>query len=153
MRYLFSCARNYIIETHASGASMWKSMENNIEFILTHPNGWEGLQQQQIRHAARIAGLIPGKKKRASRIHLLTEGEASLHFCVTHMLASDSLSKLPISTDELEEEVEEESEHQGIAIIDAGGGTIDLSAYSVKLSFPRDFKEIAPAECKTARDI
>ena len=153
MRYLFSCARNYIIETHASGASMWKSVENNIEFILTHPNGWEGLQQQQIRHAAKIAGLIPGKKKRARRIHLLTEGEASLHFCVTHMLVPDSLSKLPIvSTDELEEDVEEESEHQGIVIIDAGGGTIDLSAYSIKLSPPREFKEIAPAECKASRD-
>jgi hypothetical protein len=153
MRYLFSCARNYIIESHASGASMWKSMENNIEFILTHPNGWEGLQQQQIRHAARIAGLIPGKRKHASRIHLLTEGEASLHFCVTHMLALDSLSgKLPIvSTDELEE-AEEAEEHQGIVIIDAGGGTIDLSAYSIKLSPPREFKEIAPAECKTSRD-
>ena len=152
MRYLFGCARNYIIESHASGASMWKSMENNIEFILTHPNGWEGLQQQQIRHAAKIAGLVPGKKKRASRIHLLTEGEASLHFCVTHILASDSLSKLPIvGTDEVEE-FEEESEHQGVVIIDAGGGTIDLSAYSIKLSPPREFKEIAPAECKTSRD-
>jgi hypothetical protein len=64
MRYLFNCARNYIIESHASGASMWRSMENNIEFILTHPNGWEGLQQQQIRHAAKIAGLIPGKNMR-----------------------------------------------------------------------------------------
>jgi hypothetical protein len=70
------------------------------------------------------------------------------------MLLSDSLSKLPIaSPDELEEEIEEELEHQGIVIIDAGGGTIDLSAYSVKLSLPRDFKEIAPAECKTVRDI
>ena len=56
--YLFGCARNYIIETHASGVSMWKSMENSIKFILTHPNGWEGSQ-----HAAKIAGLIPGKKK------------------------------------------------------------------------------------------
>jgi hypothetical protein len=63
-------------------------------------------------------------------------------------LALDSLSgKLPIvSTDELEE-AEEAEEHQGIVIIDAGGGTIDLSAYSIKLSPPREFKEIAPAEC------
>ncbi|KAG6369857.1 hypothetical protein JVT61DRAFT_13417 [Boletus reticuloceps] len=38
MRYLFDCARTYIIESHASGASMWRSMENNIKFILTHPN-------------------------------------------------------------------------------------------------------------------
>ena len=125
-------------------------MENNIEFILTHPNGWEGLQQQQIRRAAETAGLVPSGNEHASRIHLLTEGEASLHFCVTHVLASDSFSNLPIvQSDDLEEEVGEVSEHQGIIIIDAGGGTIDLSAYSVKLSPPREFKEIAPAECKT----
>ncbi|KAI9573190.1 hypothetical protein HD554DRAFT_2059660 [Boletus coccyginus] len=149
MRYLFSCARNYIIESHASGASMWRSMENKIEFILTHPNGWEGLQQQHIRRAAEIAGLVPGGEENSGRIHLLTEGEASLHFCVTHVLASDPLSQVPIlSSDDPEEEVEEESEHQGIVIIDAGGGTIDLSAYSVKLSPPKEFKEIAPAECR-----
>ncbi|KAI9573191.1 hypothetical protein HD554DRAFT_2059675 [Boletus coccyginus] len=150
MRYLFNCARNYIIESHANGVSMWMSMENNIEFILTHPNGWEGLQQQQIRRAANIAGLVPSsKKKRASQIHLLTEGEASLHFCVTHVLASNSVSNLRIlSSEDLEEEAEEESEHQGIVIIDAGGGTIDLSAYSLKLSLPQEFEEIAPAECR-----
>ena len=150
MRYLFTCARTYIIESHASGASMWKSLENNIEFILTHPNGWEGLQQQQIRHAAKIAELIPGADEHTTRIHLLTEGEASLHFCA-NVLVSDSLSKLPIvNTEDLEEEVDEVSEsgQQGVVIIDAGGGTIDLSAYSVKLSPPREFKEIAPAECK-----
>ncbi|KAG9312272.1 hypothetical protein JVU11DRAFT_7575 [Chiua virens] len=148
MQYLFNCARTYITESHASGVSMWKSMESNIEFILTHPNGWEGLQQQQIRHAGKIAGLIPGKNKHAKRLHLLTEGEASLHFCV-HVLASDSLSKVPIvNADDPEEQSDEESEHQGVVIIDAGGGTIDLSAYSIKLSSPREFKEIAPAECR-----
>ena len=148
MRYLFTCARNYITESHASGASMWKSLENNIEFVLTHPNGWEGPQQQQIRRAAEIAGLIPSGGKHADRIHLLTEGEASLHFCVTRVLASDLLSKLAIAhPGDLENADKEESDHQGIIVIDAGGGTIDLSAYSVKLSPPRAFKEIAPAEC------
>ena len=150
MRYLFSCARSYITESHASGTSMWRSLENNnnIDFILTHPNGWEGLQQQQIRRAAEIAGLVPSGDEHAGRIHLLTEGEASLQFCVTHLLSSDSLNNTPIVSNGFEEEVEENSENQGIVIIDAGGGTIDLSAYSVRLSPPREFKEIAPAECK-----
>ena len=147
MRYLFNCTRNYIIESEASGNSMWKSMEKSIEFIRTHPNGWEGLQQQQIRRAAKIASLIPGENEHTSRIHLLTEGEASLHFCA-NVLASDLLSKLPImSTEDSAEEVDEGPEQQRVIIIDAGGGTIDLSAYSVKLSPPREFKEIAPAEC------
>ena len=155
MRYLFSCAHNYIIESHASGASVWQSIEHNIKFILTHPNGWEGLQQQQISHAAKLAELIPGKKKKhTSWIHLLTEGEASLYFCIAHMMASDSLSNLLIiNSDKLEETVEEDLEHQGIVIIDAGGGTIDLSAYSIKLSFPRDFKEIVPTECKAFKAL
>ena len=162
MRYLFTCARKYIIESHASGPSLWKSLEKSIEFIITHPNGWEGLQQQNIRQAAVIAEFIPSGDEHSHRIHLLTEGEASLHFCVARVLTSETLSHLAIvQSDNVEEEEEDEededededeeededSDHQGIIIIDAGGGTIDLSAYSVKLSPPKEFKEIAPAEC------
>ncbi|KIJ08851.1 hypothetical protein PAXINDRAFT_88280 [Paxillus involutus ATCC 200175] len=150
MRYLFTCARTYIVESHANGASLWRSVENSIEFVLTHPNGWEGLQQQQIRQAAGLAGLIPSEDEHRPRIHLLTEGEASLHFCVNNVLASESLSNLPIACSEHEEDVKEveEPEHQGIIIIDAGGGTVDLSAYSMKPPPPTSFEEIAPAECR-----
>ncbi|KAH0827069.1 hypothetical protein J3R83DRAFT_4753 [Lanmaoa asiatica] len=82
-------------------------------------------------HAAEIAGLMPSGDEHASRIHPLMEAEANLHFCVTHVPASDSLSTLPIvGSDKLGEEVEKEPEHQGMVIIDAGGGTIDLSANS-----------------------
>ncbi|OAX34642.1 hypothetical protein K503DRAFT_859084 [Rhizopogon vinicolor AM-OR11-026] len=102
MRYLFQCARTYIEESHLN---LWRSVENSIEFVLTHPNGWEGPQQQQIRRAAELA----------------------------------AVSDFPV-----EEEVQ--SGNQGVVIVDAGGGTIDLSAYSMKLS-PTSFEEIAPAEC------
>ena len=87
MKYLFDCARNYIVESHASGASMWISLEDQIEFVLTHPNGWEGPQQQHIRRAAEFAGLVPGGEKGQSQLHLLTEGEASLHYCMSTVLA------------------------------------------------------------------
>jgi hypothetical protein len=80
MRYLFQCARTYIQE---SESILWGSMQNSIEFVLTHPNGWEGLQQQEIRRAAELAGLISPNEQ--SHIHLLTEGEASLHFCVANV--------------------------------------------------------------------
>ncbi|KAF9234835.1 hypothetical protein BU15DRAFT_78668 [Melanogaster broomeanus] len=124
MKYLCTCARRYIVETHLSGADMWTTVEDHIEFVLTHPNGWEGPQQQQI------------------------QGEASLHFCVTQVLASDSLSGTPIACPEDPEEVLDNSGPQGVVIIDAGGGTIDLSAYSMRLSPPTSFEEIAPAECR-----
>ena len=92
--YLFNCARNFIVESHASGASMWKSFGNRIEFVLTHPNGWEGPQQQQIRQAAELAGLVPSGEKGQLQLHLLTEGEASLHFCMMTTLASGMVSEL-----------------------------------------------------------
>jgi len=146
MQYLFRCARSYIEESHASGSNLWRSLENRIEFVLTHPNGWEGPQQKQIRLAAVLAGLVPSTEDGMARVHLLTEGEASLHYCVANILASDTLSKTPIIASGDAEE-EDSSTSQGVVVIDAGGGTIDLSAYSMTLS-PTVIEEVAPAECK-----
>ncbi|KAG2043946.1 hypothetical protein BDR03DRAFT_940321 [Suillus americanus] len=143
MRYLFQCARTYIQESHLN---FWRSVENSIEFVLTHPNGWEGQQQQQIRRAAELAGLISSKEEQ-SHVHLLTEGEASLHFCVTNVIASDTFSKTPLDVSDYFDDEEDQSDSQGVVVVDAGGGTIDLSAYSMKLS-PTSFEEIAPAECE-----
>jgi hypothetical protein len=142
MRYLFQCVRTYIQESHLN---LWGSVENSIEFVFTHSNGWEGLQQQQIRRAAELAGLIPSKEEQ-SHVHLLTEGEASLHFCITNVITSDAFSS-PIAVSNFPVEEEVQSGSQGVVIIDAGAGTIDLSAYSMQLS-PPSFEEIAPAECR-----
>lgn len=144
MRYLFQCARTYIQESHLN---FWSSVENSIEFVLTHPNGWEGQQQQQIRRAVELAGLISSKEEQ-SHVHLLTEGEASLHFCVTNVIASNILSTTPIDASEYSDEEDDQPDSQGVIVVDAGGGTIDLSAYSMKLS-PTSFEEIAPAECES----
>lgn len=92
LRYLYQCAKSYIRETHISGTSIWESVENQIEFILTHPNGWEGAQQNQMRQAAVNGGLIPDTVEGRSRVHFVTEGEASLHFCVCNGLATESLT-------------------------------------------------------------
>ncbi|KIK93924.1 hypothetical protein PAXRUDRAFT_486029 [Paxillus rubicundulus Ve08.2h10] len=149
MRYLFTCARTHIVESHANGASLWRSVENRIEFVLTHPNGWEGLQQQQIRQAAELAGLIPSGDKHQARIRLLTEGEASLHFFVNNPLASEVLSKMTIvSSGRPVGYYVKKPKQQGVVVIDAGGGVVNLSAYSMKLSSPMSFEEVAPAECR-----
>ncbi|EGN92781.1 hypothetical protein SERLA73DRAFT_116909 [Serpula lacrymans var. lacrymans S7.3] len=130
MRYLFQCAENYIKETHANGPDMWESIKTNIDFVLSHPNGWEGAQQSQIRRAAVLAGLVPDTPDGQDKIQLVTEGEASLHFCIGSNLAADAMK-----------------DNQGVIIVDAGGGTIDVSAYYMTMS-PVSFEEIAPAECR-----
>jgi len=89
MHYLYECARKYIEEVQANGANMLRSVEHTTEFVLSHPNGWEGPQQTQIRNAAVMAGLVPDTPEGRSKIHLVTEGEASLHYCLGSGLAVD----------------------------------------------------------------
>ena len=91
LRYLFQCARNYIETTHASGTELWNSVKDRTEIVLSHPNGWEGPQQSQMRQAAVLAGLIPDSPDGQDRLQLVTEGEASLHFCVRNGFATDAM--------------------------------------------------------------
>ena len=91
LRYLFSCAREYICSTHANGESLWSSVEDRIEFVLSHPNGWEGLQQGKMRQAAVMAGLVPNNAAGHARVHFVTEGEASLNFCIQSDLTEESM--------------------------------------------------------------
>ena len=96
LRYMYACARTYIEESHANGTDLWTSVEGEIQFILTHPNGWEGFQQAQIREACIKADLIPDTTAGRSRIAFVTEGEASLHFAIKHRLP-DQATKVSFS--------------------------------------------------------
>jgi hypothetical protein len=89
LRYLFQCADSYIQQTHANGHVLWASVEHDIDYVLSHPNGWEGFQQAQMRKAAVLAGLIPDDATGHSRISFVTEGEASLHFSIENGLPPD----------------------------------------------------------------
>ncbi|KAK0481095.1 hypothetical protein EDD18DRAFT_1203722 [Armillaria luteobubalina] len=136
--YLFECTKTFILDTHQNAASIWKSVEDSIEFVLSHPNGWEGSQQSKMREAAIDAGLIPNDDGGHLRIHFVTEGEASLHFCVNQGL---------------EHHIQDE---EGVVIVDAGGGTIDISTYSSVQSPNADsyaFEEISAPACNFAGSI
>jgi hypothetical protein len=145
LHYLYECTGNFIKETHASGERLWTSLEGQAEFVLTHPNGWEGPQQAQMRKAAVHGGLILDNIDGHSRIHFVREGEASLHYCSGNDYASDAIKVetfFPVRT----HNIDSSQSGQGVIIADAGGGTIDLSAYYMKDS-PSMFEEIAPALC------
>lgn len=130
LAYLFNCTRTYIQETHPAGAQFWSSIAQNIDFVLTHPNGWEGRQQSLMRLAAVQAKLVPNSDAGRARVSFVTEGEASLHFCLNKGLISANKN------------------NKGIIIVDAGGGTIDLSAYSeLKSDGKVSYVESAAALC------
>jgi hypothetical protein len=92
LTYLYRCTRIFITDTHANGAALWNAVENDIQFVLSHPNGWEGAQQTKMRRAAVYGALIPDTNEGKARIRFVTEGEASLHACVLNGLAADVLS-------------------------------------------------------------
>jgi hypothetical protein len=89
--YLFHCAKRYITGFYPNGGALWTGLEDDMEFVLTHPNGWEGEQQHKMRLAAIKAGLIPNTTAGRRRLQFVTEGEASLHFCIMNGLATDHL--------------------------------------------------------------
>jgi len=128
-KYLFMCAESYIREHHPTLA--WSSIEDSVEYIFTHPNAWQTVQDQLYRQAIERAGLIPSTPEGRSRVYVITDGEASLHFCVANLLNLETPNQ---------------STPQGVVIIDAGGATIDLSMFSMTFN-PISYKEVAPAEC------
>ena len=91
MRYLFDSTKAILISSHESGQSRWNSVSRNIELVLTHPNGWGGPQQSQLRAAAVQANIVPDTLEGRSRVHFVTEGEASFNFCATHTRAGENL--------------------------------------------------------------
>lgn len=91
LSYLFSCARRYISETYSNGDTLWEAVARRIEFVLSHPNGWEGYQQDRMRKAVVMGGLVPNTADGRERIHFVSEGEASLNFCIQSGLIDDKL--------------------------------------------------------------
>ncbi|KAF5373782.1 hypothetical protein D9758_000895 [Tetrapyrgos nigripes] len=124
--YLMSCTSKFIKEAMPGGEVVWARIQNSIEFVLTHPNGWGGLEQQQLREAAVAANLIQDTGDDHNRIHFVAEGEASLHFCIMSGL------NMPKA---------------GVIIADAGGGTVDLSSYS-RVQGRTRYEELVAPVCK-----
>jgi hypothetical protein len=117
--------------------------------VLTHPNGWELREQSKMRQSAIKAGLVSDMSA-THRVHFVSEGEASLHFCMMKSaLDSDalpvSLNCIVYQSSWLSSSLQDGS---GCIIVDAGGGTVDISAYS-KGSESNQVQEIAPSKCKS----
>ncbi|KDR71230.1 hypothetical protein GALMADRAFT_796078 [Galerina marginata CBS 339.88] len=131
LKYLFQCASSYIQVAHANGESLWEDLKGDVEFVLSHPNGWEGTEQTQMRKAALRAGLIPDTEAGHSRLSFVTEGEASLHSSVRNGLPDGVMTN-----------------GEGVIIVDAGGGTIDISSYCRTTEVSKHtFEEIAVPQC------
>jgi len=91
MRYLFDSAKALFKDSEPNGELRWNSVSNNIRLVLSHPNGWGGSQQAQLRTAAVKAGIVPDTTVGHSSVQFVTEGEANFNFCATQTEAGKSL--------------------------------------------------------------
>ncbi|KAF8651107.1 hypothetical protein AX16_004882 [Volvariella volvacea WC 439] len=130
MEYLFHRAKDYITEAEAArGHNIWNAKR---DIVLAHPNGWTGAQQDMMRRAAIIANIIPDTDEGRNTITFVTEGEASLHYCVTNGIVPETLP-----------------DNSSVLVVDAGGGTIDISGYKKKSLHGKKikFEEVSIPQC------
>lgn len=73
------CAEKFISESYPGGAL--SPLCYDREYVVSHPNGWESVEQQMLRQACLQASLI--ESLGSKNLHLVTEGESSLHFCLS----------------------------------------------------------------------
>ncbi|EUC60271.1 heat shock 70 kDa protein 12A [Rhizoctonia solani AG-3 Rhs1AP] len=118
MGYLFKHTKSYFEDRIVDGKQIWSKYKTTMDIIIAHPNGW-GLRQQVFLRSAMVAtDLIPADQA-SRRIRFVTEAEASLHYCIYH---TNLGSRLIPGTD--------------LIICDAGGSTVDTSAYSIVSARP-----------------
>ena len=96
-KYLHRAAYDYIkFYCGGWGEAVWCSVEGDIHFVLSHPNGWAGQQQAKLRKAAVLVQLIPNMAHGYSRISFVTEGEAYLQFAIEHGLSGGVIKVITI---------------------------------------------------------
>jgi hypothetical protein len=150
MGYLFDSTKALFKASESNGELKWDSVSNSIELVLTHPNGWGGPQQAQLRTAAIRAGIVPDNPAGRSRVHFVTEGEASFNFCATHTQPGKDIKvchTVPSGAGFLKRSQAGEQ----VLIIDAGGGTIDISTYTVLKNRPLRVEELYEPKCESDR--
>jgi hypothetical protein len=150
MGYLFDLTNVTFKASEPNGKLIWKSVSNSIELLLTHPNGWSGPHQAQLRTAAIKAGIVPDTPSGRSRVHFVTEGEAKFNFCVTNTRAGRDLKVCLVFPIRCRFLIRSQPGDQ-VLIIDAGAGTIDISTYNVLSNSPLQVEELYEPKCESGK--
>ena len=90
IRYLFDSTIAHIKEAEPTGDTLWENFGPRVELVLTHPNDWEGQQQEVMRRAVVQARIFTAEEA-TNRLSFVTEGEASFNHCVTYTKSGESL--------------------------------------------------------------
>lgn len=119
-----------------------------IHRVGAGPPEWVGgPQQTKLRTAAIKAGIVPDTPAGRNSVRFVSEGEASFSFCASQTLAGKGLGVRRCPYLKLAFLKFSQSGDQ-VLIIDAGGGTIDISTYKVINNRPLQVEELYEPRCK-----
>ncbi|KAG8716979.1 hypothetical protein FRC09_014937 [Ceratobasidium sp. 395] len=136
MVFLLQHTRETFESRVMGGANLWEELRNDMTIVLAHPNGWTIKEQNFLRQAA-IAAKYTTEAKGHEQIQFVSEAEASMHYC---MFGTDIHRRLEPGV--------------GLVICDAGGSTIDTTAYRVKNTSPvLELEEIKASACVQAGGV
>ncbi|KAG9120288.1 hypothetical protein FRC07_004280 [Ceratobasidium sp. 392] len=136
MTYLMQHTQAFFESHVTNGPKVWKDLRDDMTIVLAHPNGWTIKEQNFLRKAA-IAAKYTSEAKAHGQIHFVSEAEASTHFCMFH---SDIHRNLKPGVE--------------FIVCDAGGSTVDTTAYRVKRVLPiLELEEVKSSACVQAGAI
>jgi hypothetical protein len=133
IRYLYSHTRNFFIQSTPNGHVIWKRLQSKSVIIFCHPNGWDISQQSFLSDCAVRAGIL-SQGEVDSRTGYVTEGEASVHYAFAHLSSRSWLQPGLM-----------------VAVVDAGGSTVDSNLYKCESIDPLKLKEVHRSECVQVR--
>ncbi|KDN42668.1 hypothetical protein RSAG8_06625, partial [Rhizoctonia solani AG-8 WAC10335] len=133
LRYLLEHIKDFFPSRVLDGRNVWEACHQDMTIVLTHPNGWSFQEQSTLRQAAINAGYISDIKAK-SNVVFVSEAEASTHFC---LFDSDLYTRLEANVT--------------FVVCDAGGSTVDTTAYRVVSTKPVfQIEEIKASACTQA---
>ncbi|KAG8938456.1 hypothetical protein FRC03_007230 [Tulasnella sp. 419] len=130
LRYMVDLVYKHFRETMDVDEKTWEGVKNRITYILNYSNGWNTFQHFLMRNAAILAEIVPSSDEAKRRIKFVSEGEASLHWCIKNRVG---LRKLSVGNQ--------------FIVVDAGGGTIDISSFKCVGTDHLEFEESSIPEC------
>ena len=83
LQYLLKNTKAFFEARTPNGATIWRQLIDDAEFVIAHPNAWSIAEQHVLRRAAIRADYV-SVAQADSRVRFVSEGEASVHFCIMH---------------------------------------------------------------------
>lgn len=83
LQYLLKNTEAFFVTRTPNGATVWQQLIENAEFVIAHPNAW-GIREQHILRRAAIKANYVSNEQADSQVRFVSEGEASVHFCIVH---------------------------------------------------------------------